>query len=268
MEVEFYSDVLGLSTEAWVILPQKESGVGVEKGKTRTRYPTLYLLHGASDDHTIWLRRTNIERYVTPLGLAVVMPQAHLSRYANMRHGGRYADFFTEELPAIMRDFFPLSDKREDTFIAGLSMGGAGALSLGLSKPENYAAIGCFSAGNLNVRSKTDTRPPEKRASGKAPIDMAVYGTLDRASVFGNPDFDSFVKAEAALKSGKPLPRIFHAIGTSDFLYENAGLTRKWFEAHKEFDYTYREGPGAHTWDFWDARVQEFLKWLNLDTGK
>lgn len=91
------------------------------------KHPTLYLLHGLSDDHTIWLRRTSIERYVASMGLAVVMPAVHRSFYTDMDKGYRYWTFISEELPALARSFFPLSDKREDNFAAGLSMGGYGA---------------------------------------------------------------------------------------------------------------------------------------------
>src|SRR5690606_7723267 len=104
------------------------------------RHKTLWLLHGRSDDHTIWLRRTSIERYVAPLGLAVVMPNANLSFYNNMAWGARYGDFFENELPELARSFFPLSARREDNFIAGLSMGGYGAMRLALANPGRYAA--------------------------------------------------------------------------------------------------------------------------------
>ncbi|MDR0641714.1 MAG: hypothetical protein LBG07_04555 [Treponema sp.] len=260
MEVDFYSEVLGLQNQAFVILPQKESGVGIQGGGTKKdRYPVLWLLHGASDDHTIWLRRTSIERYVASLGIAVIMPNAHLSSYVNMAHGQRYQDFFTTELPKIMGEFFALSDRREDNWVAGLSMGGAGALSLGLSRPDVFSAIGCFSAGNLNMRAG---RPPGLRKSGKAPRDIAVFGVEDRTQLKGNIDYDCFAKAEAAIASGKALPRIFHCVGTEDFLYDNAKLTADWFKAHPQFNYEFHEGSGAHTWEFWDDWVQRFLAWL------
>jgi S-formylglutathione hydrolase FrmB len=260
MEVNFYSQVLGLQSQAYLIIPQSESGVGIaETGKRRGPYPVLWLLHGASDDHTIWLRRTSIERYVSSLGLAVLMPNAHLSSYANMAHGQRYADFFSRELPAIMREFFPLSARREDNFIAGLSMGGYGALALGLGNPDLFSAIGCFSAGNLNMRAN---RGPAKRVSGKASRDLTVFGVEDRAELLGNLNYDCFAKAEAALAAGKPLPRIFHCCGTEDFLRENARATAEWFKARPQFDYSFQEGPGGHGWEFWDLWVQRFLSWL------
>ena len=90
------------------------------RGRAGDKHPTLWLLHGASDNHTIWQRRTSIERYAAPLGLAVVMPNAHLSSYADMAHGGKYYTYISQELPEKMRAMFPLSDKREDNFIATL----------------------------------------------------------------------------------------------------------------------------------------------------
>ncbi len=131
-----------------VVLPQPaQREIGMNAVASGEEHPVLWLLHGASDDHTTWLRRTSIERYASERGLAVVMPNAHLSSYANMAHGGRFYDFVSDELPRLMREFLPLSAKREDNFIAGNSMGGYGAMKIGVNHPDRYAAIGCFSAG-------------------------------------------------------------------------------------------------------------------------
>ncbi|MFQ9872436.1 MAG: hypothetical protein ACLRVT_05345 [Oscillospiraceae bacterium] len=113
--VNFDSKVLDLSMSADVIIPQRLGQAGISD----YRYPTLYLLHGYSDDHTAWQRQTSIERYAIRLGLAVVMPNAH-TRLCQHTHGNNYYTLF-EEIPAVM-GMFPLSDKREDNFIAGLSM--------------------------------------------------------------------------------------------------------------------------------------------------
>ncbi len=261
MEANFHSKVLGLACNVNVILPQKMHGIGV-RGSDQPlpdRFPVLWLLHGASDDHTIWLRNTSIERYVSRLGLAVVMPAVHLSSYTNMVHGARYFDYITDELPAIMREFFPLSDKREDNFVAGLSMGGYGALKIGLSKPENYSAIGCFSAGNFTYR-KDKSPVAATRASGLASRTESTFGVEDMNELRGTIH-DHFWLAEKAVAENKPLPRIFHACGTEDFLIDNARLTANWFKNSK-FDYEYHEGPGAHTWEFWDEWIQKYLAWL------
>ena len=253
MQANFYASTLGLCTQTTVILPRRHD--------PEKRFPVLYLLHGSSDDHSIWLRRTNIERYVDGMDLAVVMPSAHLSRYENMLHGPRYFDYITEELPQIMQEFFPISGKPEEQYIAGLSMGGMGALKAGLTRPELYAAVGCFSSGNLFYRDPEKYRPAAPRNSGGVSVMEAVYGSPNQADMKGT-DWDPFVQAERWIKRGETGPRFFHVCGTEDFLLDSARLTRDWFEQHPQLDYTYQEAPGAHTWEFWDTWVQEFLAFI------
>src|SRR3954451_5213569 len=126
---DFFSDVLELSTSMTVILPQSTSAqIGMSGSAAVGDPPVLYLLHGLSDDDTSWLRRTSVERYAAALGLAVVMPQVHRSFYTDEAHGSRYWTFLSEELPALVSRFFRVSQERRDTFVAGLSMGGYGAL--------------------------------------------------------------------------------------------------------------------------------------------
>src|SRR5215213_10189016 len=130
LRCDFFSDALGLSTSMTVILPQPtQNQIGMAGKAGEGPPPVLYLLHGLSDDDTIWLRRTSIERYVAPLGLAVVMPQVHRSFYLDEAIGNRYWTFLSEELPSVVGSFFRVSQRREDTFVAGLSMGGYGRVS-------------------------------------------------------------------------------------------------------------------------------------------
>lgn len=94
----YFSEVLGLSTAMTVILPETTAGqYGMDNVKSTEVHKTLFLLHGLSDDHTIWVRRTSIERYAALKGIAVVMPQVHRSFYTDMTHGLRYWTFLTEE---------------------------------------------------------------------------------------------------------------------------------------------------------------------------
>lgn len=266
MEAEFFSPVLGMCTSAYVIVPQKTHGIGIEgapdpEEQKTEGYPVLYLLHGASDNHTIWLRRTSIERYVSGKGLVVVMPEAQLSSYENMEHGQRWFDYITEDLPRIMKEFFPITDDPAKTYVAGLSMGGMGALKMGLTLPERYGAVGVFSAGNFFYRGKETERPVINRPSGGFPVLEAVYGTRDRESLQGTK-WDPYVAAVENMAAGKKMPRFFHACGTEDPLVGCARMTRDWFSEHPSIDYTYQEGPGSHNWEFWDHWVQKFLDWL------
>src|SRR5215216_1738386 len=148
-EVKFYSETLTLQSTMDVLLPQR-SLVDAQK-KLQKKFRALYLLHGHSDDHTAWQRWTSIERYVEGLNMAVVMPAVHLSFYNDMAYGGKYWQFFSEEVPALVRDMFSLSAEREDNFVAGLSMGGYGAFKLALTHPERFAAAASLS-GAVDIR--------------------------------------------------------------------------------------------------------------------
>ena len=160
LHVDFFSDVLGMCAEMDVILPERTRGqIGMEGKRGEGKYPVLYLLHGMSDDHTIWQRRTSIERYAADYGIAVVMPSTQLGWYTDMQIGLPWFTYITQELPAICRSFFPnMSEKREDTFVAGLSMGGYGALKCALRAPETYCAAASLS-GAVDVSALTLEKP-------------------------------------------------------------------------------------------------------------
>jgi S-formylglutathione hydrolase FrmB len=153
LRCDFFSDALGLSTSMTVILPQPtKNQIGMAGKASEEPPPVLYLLHGLSDDDTIWLRRTSIERYVAELGWAVVMPQVHRSFYSDEVYGGRFWTFVSEELPEIVSRFFRVSTARADTFVAGLSMGGYGAMKLALRQPDRFAAAASLS-GVLDLKA-------------------------------------------------------------------------------------------------------------------
>ena len=138
-QTHIFSDVLGMSTSLHVILPQATTAqIGMVGERTAGDPPVLYLLHGLSDDDSIWLRRTSIERYAADYGIAVVMPRVERSFYQDMAHGEKYWTYLSQELPAIVAQLFRVSIRREDTFVAGLSMGGYGAMRLALAQPERH----------------------------------------------------------------------------------------------------------------------------------
>lgn len=247
----FFSAVLGLSVSMDVILPQPQPGA-----RREGKLPVLWLLHGLSDDHTIWQRRTSIERYVESMNLAVVMPAVDRSFYTDMAQGNRYWTYIAQELPALARSFFPLSTRREDNFVAGLSMGGYGAFKLALSYPARYAAAASLS-GALHDFA-------EDAAASEDPAWAAelarVFGDLTKFT--GGPN-DVYALATRVAKGKTPSPRLYQCCGTEDFLY--AGNLR--FKAHAEalgLPFTYEEGPGEHVWSYWDVMIQRVLAWLPL----
>ena len=150
LQCNFYSQVLHSNVVIGVILPSPNSSEVLSNGDSEYFHPgvlyqTLYLFHGAYGDYSDWMRFTSIERYAQQRKIAVVMPSVQNSFYQDMYLGERYLTYVTEELPRFVRTLFPLSVKREDTFTAGLSMGGYGALKVALTKPEQYACAASLS---------------------------------------------------------------------------------------------------------------------------
>lgn len=257
IHVNYYSAVLGMQRAMDVILPQKQNGVGLASGAGDEKYPVLYLLHGGSDDHTIWQRRTSIERYATQKGIAVVMPNNDLGFYTDMKYGFDFFRHTADELPQIVHEFFPaISTKPEDTFAAGLSMGGFGAFKLGILRPDKFAAVASLSGGVDLLRSSFSKDKPDEDAPG---FFGYIYGSYNDLKDSIN---DLPVQMEELLKSGKPMPKFYMVCGTEDFLYESNIAFRDRFI--DRMDLTYYEEPGIHEWGFWDRNIQRVLDWLPL----
>ena len=252
-EVNFFSEVLTMRSTMYVLLPQRS--LAETKGKRTPKYRTLYLLHGHSDNHTAWMRWSNIEKYVEGLNLAVVMPAVNLSFYTDMVYGGKYGQFISEEVPAVVRDMFPLSDKHKDNFVAGLSMGGYGAFKLALTYPERYAATASLS-GTVDV---CETVRAHGRIDDKVWLDgmRNVFGDLNKVP---NSKHDLFTLAKKVAKSTVK-PRLYQCCGTEDFLYADNVRFR---DAIRKLplDLIYEEGPGEHNWAYWDMMIQNVLKWM------
>lgn len=260
MQVGAWSEALGGRVSFDVILPQRMGGVGVAQGGDSDGVPVLWLLHGAGDDHTIWRRRSAIERKAARYGLAVVTPAASLSSYVDMVNGRPFYSYIAEELPALCASMFPgLSRDPAKTFMAGLSMGCYGSFRIALTKPERFAAVGGFSGGN-NIYNKAI--PAFFNIGAR---NMAAFGVED-ATTLGGTDYDLYELAARAASSGRPLPRIFHACGTEDFAYGVAVELRDRMLAMpgNPFRYVFRDGPGGHTWEFWDEWIDRFLEFTGL----
>ena len=252
-EVNFFSETLGLLSSMYVLLPQRK--LKDVTNKRAPKYRTLYLLHGHSDDHTAWQRFTSIERYVENLNLAVVMPAVHLSFYDDMAHGGKYWQFISEEVPTLVRDMFSLSSKREDNFVAGLSMGGYGAFKMALTHPERFAA-GASLSGALDIRAVVD---PNSERNDKVWLEemRTVFGDLGKVP---GSKHDLFTLAKKASR-GSVKPRLYQCCGTEDELLPDnihfRDIVRK-----LPLDLTYEEGPGEHNWAYWDEMIQNVLRWM------
>jgi putative tributyrin esterase len=252
LRVDFSSETLALGTSMTVVLPERASTqIGITGHDTAAPPPVLYLLHGLTDDNTAWTRYTSIERYAAARGLAVVMPQVHRSFYTDLPHqGGRYWTFLSEELPRVVGAFFNVSDRREDTFVAGLSMGGYGALKWSLAHPERFAAAASLS-GAVDLQRLIDSGERE-------PLFETVLGDRTLTDVGG----DLFAAIdEVEVRSA---PRLYVACGTDDVRLVDGNRRLASYAADHGLDVTTSFTPGDHEWGYWDARIQDVLAWLPL----
>lgn len=250
IQIDFKSEALALSTSVNVLLPHSS----VLNSHRYGECPVLYLLHGLSDDQSVWMRRTSIERYAEAYNLAVIMPAVNRSFYANMYCGHRYWDFISSELPELCQCYLPISRSRDQTFAAGLSMGGYGAFKLALSLPHRYSAAASLS-GVLDLNFMREER--EERL----PDWSAIFGEVD--TIEGS-EHDLLHLASSLVDSSLTPPALYQCCGTEDFLYESNLSFRSHCEA-LGLELTYEEQAGDHEWGYWDNKIQRVLEWLPLE---
>ena len=215
-------------------------------------YQVLYLYHGTTGDCWDWLRFSRIEKYAQDHCLAVVMPSVCNSNFHNIPNSYPWFDYAAKELPKIISWTFPVSQRREDTFIAGLSMGGSGAFKIAMANPQRYGAVACLSGGfQLALWIEKERKAPWAAAYGS---EETLQGTME----------DPFWQAEQVLTKGSVLPKLYIGCGTEDLLcYE----CNQQFHEHLEkigFPHTYHLQPGGHDWDLWDSEIRLVLDWLPL----
>ena len=266
--LDFFSTTLQMDQTVYVILPDKGEGAPPEPPRPAEGWPVLTLLHGTSHDGSNWLRFTGIERYCTDKKVAAVLPSAQLSGYADMVYGPAFFTYLTKELPAVLRKIYPLSDRREDNFVAGVSMGGYGAAKIGLSDPEHYSVIGALSNGNhayirpigFHARRAEEEFP----ASITDARHLLCWGIGKEGDPRGTKE-DLYTLAEQIMQRGGPYPKIFHTCGSFDRNLVMARHMRDFFESLEgnPFDYQYVEDPyGEHTWEYWDKWIRVFIAGL------
>ena len=251
-DLHFYSETLGIQTAAYVLMPEMDVMETQKKP-----LPVLYLLHGLSDDHTMWMRQTAVEQYAKNYRICIVMPAVNRSFYMDMDRGAKYETFIARELPALIERYFPVSKKREDRFAAGLSMGGYGALKLGLAYPGRYAAVASFS-GALGMDRIFQRRG--ELSEGYMKEMENIYGTEEKL-LKGTGNL--FRMAEKLEKKPDKCPRIYIACGTEDHLI---GSNDRFVERFGQtLPIEYHTEPGTHSWLLWNENIRRVLSWLNLE---
>ena len=264
--INFMSKTLYRTVNIVALVPtDKFSLLDPDKEITPKKFKTLYLLHGVFGSESDWLYGTRIQRWASEKNLAIVMPAGENAFYVDHPNAyAMYGEFVGKELVEFTRKTFPLSEKREDTFIGGLSMGGFGALRNGLKYHDTFGAIVALSAA-LNLNEKNLAAMPEE--SKLPPMGKKFFRAHMGADLAAAMDTDltpSHIVNEM-VKRGDVFPKIFMACGTED-----AGCLplNEEFEAvlsKNGVEHTWLTGPGAHEWDFWDTYIKKALDWLPLD---
>ena len=253
-EMKYHSDALKIGVSVNVILPESAKTLIGMSSEANAKFKTLYLFHGLSDDHSIWMRRTSIERYAAEFGIAVVMPSVGRSWYTDTVGGANYFTFVTKELPEVCRSYFRgMSAAREDNMVAGLSMGGYGAIKAALLCPESYGACASLS-GALDVgRFSQISSLAEFRS---------IFGfNLDSSEQIRGTDHDVFALARKNKETNVPFPKMYLWCGENDFLLSS---NRKFKTLLDELGikHRYEESEGDHSWKWWDMHIQDALRYF------
>lgn len=253
IQLSYMSKALFRTVPVMVILPtDKISDETMDyKMKAGDTFPTLYLLHGLIGNYTDWVSGTRIQRWAEEKNLAVVMPSGENAFYVQGQSAwSDYGTFIGEELVEITRNMFPLSRRREDTFIAGLSMGGFGAIRNGLKYSNTFSHVAGLSPA-LHLFEQDD---PDIR-------DNRIFGDLREAS---STDKNPRVALNNLLEQNRRLPAFYLSCGLSDDLLPYSRLYRDLLISAGA-EVAYEEEPGGHEWDFWDRQIRKVLDWLPLD---
>jgi putative tributyrin esterase len=235
LQAGFYSPVLNKQVAMNVLVPDAGNGP----------FPVFYLLHGFSDDHSMWLRRTRIEMFVSNLPLIVAMPDGFHGFYTDNEEGPAYGKYMTQDVIGFVERTFHARKDRAGRCVGGLSMGGYGALRLALENPQ------LFVSANSHSGAAQAWFPEDPDYLKKDPARRRVFGL--------NPSgthHDIFHLARELKKSRKPIPKLLIDCGREDYLFKQNQ------EIHRQFKkigipHEYREFSGAHDWSYWEEHVKE-----------
>lgn len=251
IQVNYTSKALYRTVPLQVILPADRFDADANRYllDDAHRYKTLYLLHGLLGNYTDWVSKTRIQDWAEEKNLAVVMPSGDNAFYFKSRTPWNdYETFIGEELPAMTRRMFPLSEKREDTFIAGLSMGGYGALRNGILFSDTFSHIaGLSSALHIFDDLAEEAHP-------------GLFDDLKEAS---KSTLNPVVAAREMFREKKDIPRFYMACGRQDDLMKVNEDFRD-FLREQGADVVWDEEDAGHDWVFWDSQIRKVLDWLPL----
>ena len=254
IRLSFASEKLHGNTDISVFLPSKKRPRGLGGFRKIPKasydkdevYQVLWLMHGGGDDYTAWPLDAMIQRACDAAELVVIMPT--ILDLPGIRKDIDTVGFVTEELPEAMSFMFPISRRRQDNFIAGLSYGGYFSYRCAMLHPELYACVGSFS-------SPLDVAEDVRRLHGNDPAFIK--------DAIKDSDRDLFYLTTKLKEEGREMPKTFQTVGTEDFTWDFNVTARDHF-VKLGMDHTFIQRPGTHNFEFWDGALKDYLEWLPL----
>ena len=256
IDAAFESIVLKTQVNVKVYLPNPENFMhpvtDFKKRYTFKPFKTLFLLHGMMDSAVQWVENTSITRLAQEADIALVIPSCGNNFYVNTLYGSAYSDFISRELVGFVRALFPLSEKREDNYIWGISMGGYGALRMGFIHPEMFS----------KVIAMSPTSDIEFAARFASALGINAEYILGSWKNLAGSDYDLRKLAEDAVRGPVSVPELLLIIADEDHMVRDNSEFRDTVN-QLGIKNEFRTYPGDHSWNFWDAHVKECIDWLN-----
>lgn len=260
VKANFFSESLKRMVNFMAVIPIDKREMDGECLRSKEKpLKTLYLFHGLYGGEYDWLTSTRIFKWAKDRNLAVILPAGENSFYNDIQYN-HYGRFVGEELVNFTRTMFRLSDKREDSFVGGLSMGALGAFYSAFRYPDTFGYVGALSTAALADNYPQGEGTPAGLLERRSFFE-AVFGKEEELN--GSPA-DYHKLAMDVVKARKLLPKIFMAIGKDDPLLEcNRAYHEFLVQAGISVDYL--EDEGAHDWAFWDRNLYRLLEWLPVE---
>lgn len=258
LQVDFLSKTLKRHVTFNAIVPVDTADIPGQEKTYEGPIKSLYLLHGISGNQTAWISGSRIDRFAQMSNIAVFMPAGENSFYLDDENRGElYGEYIGHELVEFTRKMFPVSERREDTFIGGLSMGGYGAIRNGLKYADNFSRIIALSSA-LITKNIAGAPVDFKDDIGDYKYYKSIFGDLNQ--LLGS-DKDPEALINMLKKKKAAIPKMYMACGTQDFLLnENRDFHN--FLVSENIDHTYVESPGIHDWVFWNEHIEKAIEWL------
>ena len=256
LQIEYFSNALHRTTSFEMLIPNDfRSDVPPETDGPHSRpMSTLFLLHGYTGKAGNWVPEGLPEKY----NFAIVMPTAENSFYLNGEATGTdYQSMIGEELVDYVRKTFRLANGPEDTCIAGLSMGGFGALHTGLAYPDRFGKIAALPSA-LIIHELKVMQPGSGNGVANYEYYRECFGDLSTAA---ERDVNPEVLAHKLKAAGAKIPEIYMACGTEDFLIEPNRAMHRFLE-EEGVPHEYHEAPGIHDMNFWSEHIQHIVRWM------